>query len=240
MVCGGLLIVHAVCTSLCTTQRLQCGGWDAQRHRKISRTLYFHTQPGFNCFSSVVVVVVLPYLHYCTLRNLYATGTLMPHGFPYWLTTEFNLLHNSFPLSQLAFALSIGQQCPSPPAIYKQEGGLSDRPVSLLRYKTEAILGSAYYLPSTSHCRGTVDLRQYNGPYNIPIQGYTDGTNLCLALKITYFLFNLPINSKDLTAAPNSSLPTFTSTFTSAFLSSACSGSHACSIRCMLISRARG
>lgn len=59
----------------------------------------------------------------------------MPHRFPYRLTTEFNLLHNSFSLSQLAFALSIGQQCPSPPAVYKQEGGLSDGPISLWQLK---------------------------------------------------------------------------------------------------------
>lgn len=155
MVWGGLLIVHAVCTSLCTTQRLQCGGWDTQRHRIISRTLYFHTHPGFNCFSSVVVVV--SYLYYYTLRNLYATGALMPHRFPYWLTPQSLIYFTTVSLWANSHLLCLQVKYPSPPAVYKQEGGLSDRLISLWQYTTEAILGSTY-LPSTSHCRGTVEL----------------------------------------------------------------------------------
>lgn len=106
-VCWGLLIVHAVCISVCTTQRLQCGGWGARKQLT-------------NIFCKNVWLSrrdqpknIIGFTHIPTTHTVFTcTQTRYKKIFIHLHTPHAqNIRFLIFPVSHADFTLSVGQHC---------------------------------------------------------------------------------------------------------------------------------
>lgn len=124
--------MHAVCISLCTTQRLQCGGRDTQRrltctqgqvtHKEDNKLFLFShissTHPVFTCICTHTFASLIAFLQH-NYVFLHTEVSIQVH--PIDCHEEYQLLHLTFPVVKVAVTLSIGQHSVPlhPQSIYK-------------------------------------------------------------------------------------------------------------------------